>query len=219
MEHGYPVAFLAPERAHDDSVGVREVRDRSALGEKLGVRDVTDIGKPVAVEPRAYPFAGSGRNGAFHDEHESFGGIRQLVDHLPDGTQIRVPRVRGRSPDADEHKLSPVKHVSGAGGEPKAIAIPVEELSETRFVDRDPPSLEVRDPHRFDVADDHVVTEVGVAGGGDKTHPAGSHDADRLPHGPTAGKVSRTPLVPVSRLSSVFRRPSSNSMSGCQCST
>ena len=68
VEQCDPVALFAPERADDDSVGPHEVCDRGALGEELRVRDVTDLREPPGVQPRSYPFAGSGRNGALHYE-------------------------------------------------------------------------------------------------------------------------------------------------------
>ena len=188
MEHRDPVALLAPERPHDDPVGRPEVGDRSALGEKLGIRDVADMLEPPGIQPRAHPLAGSGRNRALHDEHEFGLRVGKLVDHLPDGAEIRVTRVGGWSPDADEDKLSLLVHLGRARGEAKAIAISIEQLDETRLVHRNSPGLEVRDPRRVDVAEGHLVAEVGEAGCGDEPHPPGSDDADWLLSSPDRRK-------------------------------
>ena len=74
---------------------------------------------------------------------------------------------------ADEHELSSLEHAGRVGREAKAILVAVEELGEAGFMDRHPPGLEVCDARGFHVANDHLVTEIGEAGGGDQpTQPA-----------------------------------------------
>ena len=56
-----------------------------------------------------------------------------------------------------------------------------DELAEAGLEDRNPARLEILDPLRDDVADDHVVAQVGEAGGGHEPDPARAQDADRGP--------------------------------------
>ena len=56
--------------------------------------------------------------------------------------------------------------------------VSLEQLLETRLVERHAPGLQRLDALRKDVADDDLVTELGQAGARDEADPAGAEDPD-----------------------------------------
>jgi hypothetical protein len=115
------------------------------------------VRKPAAVEPEAQSLASSNGNSALHDEDRPFGQLRQLVQHPLDRGEIRLPRVsRGRR-HADEGDPGQREDLLRVECEAEAVAVAVDELRETRLVDREAARLELSDPLRRHVAHDHVM--------------------------------------------------------------
>jgi hypothetical protein len=50
------------------------------------------------------------------------------------------------------------------------------------LLDRETARFEIGNALGDDVADDHLVAEIGEAGRGDEAHPAGTEDSERLRH-------------------------------------
>src|SRR5206468_7803481 len=143
-----------------------EVGERGAYPEELRIRHVSDSRKPASVESGANARARSDRNGALHDHDRSLARerARQLVDDGPDGREVRVPRVRGRGADGDEHELATSDRLLDLEREREPIAVALDEIVEPRLEDRDVACLERGDAILEHVADDDVVAELREAG-------------------------------------------------------
>ena len=83
--------------ADHDPVGNLEVADRRALAQEFGVRCDRDPFGAFLGENFADLIAGADRDSRLHHENDAFETLRQLLDHRPDGRQVRVAR-RGRNP-------------------------------------------------------------------------------------------------------------------------
>ena len=163
------------ERADDDAVRVHEVLDRAALGEELGIGDVAHVREPARVESRPNLLAGPDRHRALHHEDRPLLERRERVDHAPDGGQVGVARVGRRCADADEHD-GRRDDLLELGAERQPLAVALEQLVETGLVQRQAPGLQGLDPLGHDVADDHLVPELGQARPRDEADPAGPKD-------------------------------------------
>src|SRR5439155_11306542 len=93
---------------------------------------------------------------------------RKLVDHRPDGREIGVARVRGRSPHGHEHELRSGERLLDAEREAQPARVLGNELLETRLVDRDLSGGKLLDLFRHYVPDGDVVPELREARAGDK---------------------------------------------------
>ena len=208
VERGHDLAVGLCERADDHAVRLHEVLDRAPLREELRVGDVADVREPARVERRTHLLPGADRDGALHHEQRPLVGGGQLVDDPPDGAQIGIAGVRGRRPDTDEEDaaFSQVLHLDGEG---EPFAVLRQQFLDPGLVERHTSGLERLDPLRKDVADDHVVAELGEARAGDEPDPARPenpdlHGHDR--HGPepsasSAAARARSPASSRSRAS------------------
>src|SRR5262249_19675738 len=114
-------------------------------------------------------------------DHNDLGLIEVLGNLLPDrpdAAEVRRPVLTLGRPHRDEHQRGVGQPLGQTGGEPEpAVAgIAVNQLRETRLVDRDPTLLEPGDLLHYLVYADDVVSAFGQTGAGDQTYVARSND-------------------------------------------
>ena len=173
------IGVVGIERADDDTVRAREIGDGAALGEELRVRDVADVGQAPCVEARPHVRARADGHGALHHHDRPSGHVfRQLVDHRPDGGEVGVARLGRRRPDRHVQELRAVDRLPHVEREADPVAIALEHFVEPGLVDGHLARPEALDPIREDVADHHLVPEVGEARTGDEADIAGAEHAD-----------------------------------------
>ena len=177
VKSGDSVARRVVERADHDPVRVREVLDRTAFREELGVGDIRDPLEPALVERRPDLLPRPHRDGALHDERR-LAGIAEVVDHRPDVAEIRVTRGRGRRVDAREEDPRIRLQVVDVERERQPVAVPLDQLREAGLVERDAPGAQLLDLLGHDVADDDPMAELGEARTRDEADPPGPEDAE-----------------------------------------
>jgi len=105
---------------------------------------------------------------------------REILDHRPNPREVRVPRVGGRSVDADEQQACPAQQLVHVGGEGDPLRVAPDQLRQLGLVDRDFAAREGLHLLGKDVPRDDLVTELGEAGRGDQPDPAHSDHTDRF---------------------------------------
>ncbi len=173
-----PVAVLGVERPDHDPVGVREVANSRPLGEELGVRRVADVLQSPGVERRAHLLAGPDRHGALHHDDRPSLELRKVVEDGPDRREVGVAGVGRRRPHADVEELGIAGRLVRIDRERESLPVPLDQLGQARLVERDPAGAQRVDLLRGDVADHDRVPELGEAGAGDESDPAGPEDPD-----------------------------------------
>ena len=103
--------------------------------------------------------------------------LRQLVDHRPDGREVGVAGVGRRRPDGHVDEVRIRNRLSDVRREAEPLTVSLQQLVETRLVDRHLAAAECVDSVGEDVADDDLVAEVGEARAGDEADVAGAEDS------------------------------------------
>ena len=159
---------------------MHEVLDCAAFGQELRVRHVADVAEPAGLESRPHLLAGADGDGALHDHDRAALELRQLVDHRPDAREIGVAGVgRGRV-DADEDELRRGGRFGRVQREGQPGGVPLQQLAHARLEERHLARPQLLDPLRDDVANSHLVPELGEAGARDEADPTRAEDRDRL---------------------------------------
>src|SRR5205085_8657113 len=85
-----------------------------------------------------------------------------------------------RRVDADEDELRRGGRFGCVERERQPVRVPLQQLAQARLEERRLARPQLLDPLRDDVANRHLVPELGEAGPGDEADPAGAEDRDRL---------------------------------------
>ena len=122
---------------------------------------------------------------------------RELVEHGPHAREVWVAGVRRRRVHAHEQELGRLRDLAGVEREREPLGVSLDELGQTGLEERQLAVLQALHLVADDVADRHLVPELGEARSGDETDPAGPEDADRLLHlpGPYRRASGRRPFA------------------------
>ena len=172
--------------ADDDTVRLHEVGERGAFLEKFRIRndielDVRAARLERAVDLRAHLVGSPDRDGRLRD-HDAV--LRDVAsDRLGHGEHVfEISRavLVGRRADRDELEQAVLDAFGRVGREVEAPGreVLLQQLIESRLIDRRLAALEHLDLPLVDVHAQDVVTDLGETSAGDQSHVTGAEDGE-----------------------------------------
>ena len=94
----------------------------------------------------------------------------ELVDHRPDGGQVRVAGIGRRRADRDVEEVGSVDRLRDVERESEPLGVPLEKLLEAALEDRYLAAAQLLDPVGQHVSHDDLMAEIGEAGSRHEPH-------------------------------------------------
>ena len=158
--------------AHDDAVGMQEVRDGGAFAKDLGVGDHVEefACDAVALDHAANPLVGiDGHGRLFHDHLISGERTGDLAGDRFDIGEVGIASLGLRRADRDEDGLALARGLGQIGHKTNAaVQVTLEELGQVQLVDKSVAALQRVDLALVVIDADHIVTHLSEAHSGHK---------------------------------------------------
>ena len=204
IQTGDALDIVGTIAADDDAVGLAEVRDRRALAQEFGVRDVAHVLTAARIKLGADATTGADGHGGLHHQNRPLGTRGQRVDDGLHARQVGIARGSRWCVNADDRDARLAEHVLHVERERQTLGVALEQFRHARLMDGNLAALKHLNALRDDVTAHDGMAELGKTGGRDETDVADADDADRLA---SAQRVTRLKLFAMAIIAELGMRP------------